>query len=83
MRKSASYNEPDGDVLGDKYRQTRSIIDPLRKKLQTSIMAALDRCNIRDDRVTDAMLPCSTLCQKSSTTTGLMIIKSPFTATTL
>jgi len=50
MRKSASYNEPDGDVLGDKYRQTRSIIDPLRKKLQTSIMAALDRCNIRDDR---------------------------------
>ena len=32
MRKSASYNEPDGDVLGDKYRQTRSIIDPLRQK---------------------------------------------------
>jgi hypothetical protein len=32
MRKSASYNEPDGDVLGDKYPQTRSIIDPLRQK---------------------------------------------------
>ena len=47
---SHSQSTPDGAILGDKNRQTRSIHQPLRGQLQKSIMTALEKFGVLDGR---------------------------------
>ena len=44
------WYDPDGDVLGDRNRQSRSIRPELRSQLQTSIMEALSSYGVKDSR---------------------------------